>query len=596
MITAIFILAAASLIASGVLFKHQRLTTLLATTGVLWEGHWLLTTLLQRTLFPFINASTFYTIFAVIVLLVWGLWYKKWSFPWRPTKLSLLKEGVVAIVIAVTLAAAFLVAQFNGWYNGSWVMHGFYNGDTATLIALTQGSFNTNTLLKTNLFAAGTSLEYPTLLHGGLATFMQGLDLSSGWLQTLPYLTYFQIIITIPLFFLLWDLVTPAPSEEWKLWYGVRPRNLMYIVQGGIVLLVMMLAWDNFVYPQSHFFLTALFILEAALFISARKLSGFAQLPAVKTALAITIVLMFANAVTGAAATAIAAAFCIVRANDRQRPLYERGLFAIAIPILAAIFLAATPGEGSFGWPQFSYTAALDMLRLAPYILVLAAASLWQLTQHRFTSTAVAACVTLAFISFFFSTRDIVVANASRFFYHSLLIGFPLLIYPLIRTTAWIRRELLHTTHTFTELATGWVFAVTTVLLLILPALASVASAHDNLMFKDEQVISRSTQEGMDWLAKNTDLSSVILSSPDAPWIVPLLAGRSMLRADYWLSPDDLILNDVRAAFAGHLAAQENVTTLADYLVVRNHESPYWPNALSEPAFSNEAVTIYSLR
>lgn len=593
MVTALVMLAAGALIGSGVLIKHERWITWLALAGVLWEGQWLLISWTHRALLPDVSKEISFLAGALALLVFWGVKMRQWQRPRGAKGEGWHRELPVVSVTLVVLAAAVLIAGYNNWNGGTWTVHGFYNGDTATLISLTQASLETNRLVALNPFAAGTGLEYPAVVHGALADFIAAIGRTGEWLKLLPLMTYVQIIITLPLFFLLWDLITPRPGEMWRLWYGVEHPRLMYWVQACIVLTIAALSWDNYVYPQSHFFLTALFLLEVIAFARAQPMNFKEQLLPAGTGLLAAVLLMGSNAVLGAAAAAVAIAWGIVRAADKKRLVAERAVWVLSIPVLGGFFLSITTGNGAFGWPNFSYTAALDMVRLAPYVIALSAAAWWQAAKKPFVSLASVACFGLAFVTFFFSTRNIVAENASRFFYEGLLVGMPLLIYPLIRAVQWARRELWHTSHTVAELLIGYGAAATIIMIFLLPAGASMASAHDNLMFKDTQVIDEPVQKGMAWLNNHSSPEALIIASPEEPWIVPVLAGRAMLRTNYWLSPDDGKLADITAAFRGEQEAQKTVKSLADYLVVTKPDRVHWQALKEEPIFDNGAVVIY---
>lgn len=586
MVSSILLLGLASLVASGVLFAHQRALTYLAAAGVLWEGQWLLLTLLDRTVLEGVETRVVFDSGALILLAIWLLFYRRWSFPYISGAGSGRRDLAVLAVLFVVLTAAWLVINANGFLDGAWVTHGFYNGDTTTFIALVQRSLLTAGLVDTNPFAGGGALEYPTLLHAGVASVLTAVGISGSWLYFLPAMTLLQIIITVPLFFLLMDVVFPEPNEPWKRWFGVPSRLVILAGQAGLVLFVLALAWDNYVYPQSHFFLTGLFLLQVALLIRRR----------VVPASAVALVLMLANAVTGAAAVAVLAIFYWLQAADRKQEVTQRFGYLGGVVLWVIVFLLFAPGEAAWGWPTFSYTAAPAMIRLGPILVALLAAVWLKLDKQQFLSAAVAVLAAMGFVVFFFSTRNIVIENAERFFYHALVIGFPLLLSLLIRLFYWLRRQLIDTDRPLGQVVAGWLAAVALLLATLLPAGASVASAHDNLMFKDKRVVTITQREALDWLAENTGINAIILSSPNPPWAVPIFAGRALLRADYWLSPQDELARQVTAAFAGDRAAQEMILNQADYLLLPQNEQELWDVSAYDQVFSNTAVNIYRLR
>lgn len=582
MTLAIIALTAASIIGSGVLFKHQRWFTYVALVLTLVEAQWLLLALISRD---------YYTAGSLVLLAFWLVFIRHWKIPAWNSKFGLAKEVAVAAVLAVVLFATYLILSANGFHNGDWVMHGFYNGDTTTLVSLVENARLTPGLSQTNPFAAGESLEYPTLLHIGIADL-----LPDNWLEQLPLLMYLQLLATVPLFFLLWDLVYAEPAEKWKRWFGVNSRMLVIAVQAALVFYVMALSWDAFVYPQSHFFLTGLFLAQVAILISAQNAKGKDQLLPVSAGTALALVLMFANAVTGTAAVAAVCVFYLLRAYNKGRSKLERGVFLAGIPLFAVLFFAFTPGNGSFGIiPGFSYTAAIDMLRLAPIALAMVLAIFWYLGKYPFLNWAAGSMFALAFFTYIFSTRDIVVANASRFFYHGILFGFPLLMFPLLSATGWIKRELLYTQHKVTEYLIGWILVGSSVAFFLLPALASGASTHDNLMLKNRQVVTAEEQEALSWISENTVADDVFVMQPDFPWTVPFFTGRSLLRTNYWLSVEDDKTAAVNAAFAGDTAAQQQFADHADYLYLRAAEKSSWETESLSKVFGNDRVEIFEL-
>lgn len=588
----IFLLVLASALASGYFFAHQRLLTYIATIGVLTEGVWLFLTWVSRsvedTRVYWVGAGVFF-IWSLFLVRRWRTSAQMWKNP--------AKDVAVLVVMGITLVAAWSIVRLNGFQaDGSWLTHGFYNGDTTTFVSLVQRSLTTDGLVHQNPFAGNGELEYPTLLHAAVANFVSALGITDNWLFFLPIMTLVQIVLTVPIFFLLWDLVWPAPPQRWQLWLGVPSRLAVTIIQAVITLLIMMASWDTFVYPQSHFFLTGLFLLVVCLWINNFTLRGQSQIPLIIFTYLLATALGIANAVTGTAAIAIVGVFGLLRANDKKRPVMERGIFLLTLPVLAAIFLLATPGNAALGLPHFSYTAALDMLRLTPLLVVLAIGIMLNLSRQPVIAISAVALSALACVIFIFSTRDIIVDNASRFFYHALLIGFPLMISPLLRVYYWLKRELVYTTHSLAGLATGWAMVAVAVGLLVLPGLASVASAHDHLMFKDPQHITLGMRLAMDWVNDNIPTDSVVIASPDAPWAVPLFTGRSLLRTDYWLSPDDVVLADVKAALAGEKAAQEKILPQADYLLLTFKERKLWEPLPLEKIFDNVAVAIYKIK
>ncbi len=586
LITTLLILG--SFIASGVLFEHKRMFTFIAAAGVLWEGQWLLLTVLDRMFLREVSSQSVFMIGSILLLSAWLFFLKKFKFPRINSYVSDLS---VLLVLGVVLVAGWLVVGVNGWQNDSWVMHGFYNGDTTTFVALVQRSLLTDGLVEMNPFAGGGVLEYPTLLHAGVAGIVVG-----DWLKFLPVITLLQILLTIPIFFLLWDVMFPEPKNKEEKWFGVMSRGVVFGIQAIVVLYVLALSWDGYVYPQGHFFLTGLFVLLSTLLVRGYREKVWRECLWVVPANLIAFVLMLSNAVTGTAAVALVSVFFLLRAGDKERGVVWRVLHLLKIPVWAILFVLFTPGNGSFGIiPHFSYTAAIDMLRLAPVMMILGAAIFWSLKEKTLVTAMVAGLSVLAMVAFVFSTRDIVVANASRFFYHAILVGFPLLIYPVIRGWFWLKRELFNTTYFFVQSSVGWLVVVVFAVMLVIPAGASVLSAHDNLMFKNETIVSSDMLEAVEWIRMNSFEDDIYIASPHGPWVIPFFTGRLLLRTDYWLSPgDDLEIKTV-AAFQGDKMAQEEIMKEAQYLFLTKEEQGLWGGLNREILFENSEVVIYSL-
>lgn len=594
-----FALTISGLLGSGLLFRHQRILTYLATAAVLAEAEWLFLTLLARTIFTTINPVVVFASGTTLFLIICLMFLKSWHWPVNKNVLMSGRDIWVLLAILPTLLSCLLIFQFNSFTSDSWLIHGFFNGDTATFAALVNRSLTNNHLWQTNPFAGNGPLEYPTLVHAGLASFLTLLHLDSNWLSRLPIITVIQLLLTIPLFFVLFDTVFPEPPEQWRRWFGVPSRLAIYALQTVIVLYAMGLAWDMYVYPQSHFFLTGLFLLLVTCLWHSYHGRGVKPVATFFVAAVITFVLLLSNAIFGTTAIAMMVSFSLLRANDRSRAIGERGLFLGLIVIWIGVFLLALPGQAQFGHPDFSYTAALDMLRWSPAILLLCLAILVSFRQHLLLSSLTSVGMALAFFTFFFSQREIILDNASRFFYVAILIGFPLCLAPLIQVWYWVKRQLIYSTCSLAECVTGWVAISIVLALFSLPALASVASTHDHLMYSDEQTISPAIREALDWIQDNTLSDSVFVASVNPPWSIPYLTGRAQFRTDYWLSPNDDLLVQMQAAFFGDARAQLEVAKKADYVFLTETERASWENNSelqlrpSYKVFDNRAVVIY---
>lgn len=592
MLVQMILLGVSSLIASGVLFRHRTVLTYLAAAGILWEAQWLFLTLLARTWLQSVSPELVYLLGVVIILLGWlvphfarrasrGLRFAPsiGSWDWR-------SEVAIAVVLLLVLGAARMIFSYNSFNEtSSFVTHGFFNGDTATLMAITQRAFSTGGLVNDNPFAGNGSLEYPSLLHSGLATLLRSSFGGQGWWEWLPLMTYFQIFLTVPMFFLVWEAVLPEKRGVWPV-----------VISAAVILFVLMLSWESYVYPQGHFFLVGMFLMMGALLTRSAGKTIRESWPELGVAVLIGAVLLFSNAVTGTAAVLLKIVFDGLQGMRRGISMGERVGWGIGVTFWIVMFFLFTPGNGSLALvPHFAYTAAGELGRLGPVIMLLAIGMFWQFERKLFLSLTTVALLGLAFVTFVFSSRGIVVENSSRFMYHGLLLAFPLLYMPLVRSYYWFRREFLLSSRTFQEKVLGWGMVVVLLGIFLLPAGASVASTHDNLMFKDEHQISGNLREAASWILHTTDSEAIFLANPETPFWIPVLSGRAMLRSDFWLSPDDVDLANVKAAFKGNMAAQEAVTGKADYLAIISTEAEFWKLG-RKPVFKNSEVAIYELR
>ncbi|MGH9856730.1 MAG: hypothetical protein ACRD4B_02690, partial [Acidobacteriota bacterium] len=176
MVLAHSILLVASFLASGILFTHKRILTLIAAAGVIFEGSFLFLTLLDRTILASGNSFVVYLIGSCLFAGAGILAIRNWKWPYaRPG--SGVRDIAVLLTLIFPLLAAFLVFQYNGYQQEAWVAHGFFNGDTATFTALVHRSLFTDGLVTTNPFAATDYLEYPTLLHAAVATMLEDIGI-----------------------------------------------------------------------------------------------------------------------------------------------------------------------------------------------------------------------------------------------------------------------------------------------------------------------------------------------------------------------------------------------------------------------------------
>lgn len=583
MLISIFFLAVAALLASGIIFSHRHILTYIAAAAGLWEAAWLALTLLSRTVFTGHTDIVFPAGAAVLLIgsLFWAR-YRKPMVPLGRAKHDLIGEFFILVVTSAVLLGSFFVMRSNGFNEHQYITHGFYNGDVATFTALVNRSFFEETLVTKNPFAANGALEYPTLLHTAVAHLLGSAG--SGWIILLPAMTYITIFATVPLFFLVWE----QDRET-----GNYPRWLPLV----LVPLILTASWDSYIYPQSHFFITGLLLLAVALLQQATVMPRAFRTIVELVAATVTFVLLLSNAVYGTAAAAVLAAYVLWQATMPDTSASRRNWSWVALAGIAAAFLLFAPGVPAFGSVSFSYSAAFEMLRLAPLLALFITGLFLAAKKRPEAITLPTILMAFGFITFFFSQRDIVVANSGRFFYLALLVAFPLMAEPSMRAFNYIQTHLRKTKDIVPRL-TAWVLVGASGTILLMPSVASIASAYDNLLLNDTQIVDTGMRTALWWIEDMTAPDAVFLASPYSPFSIPALTGRALLRSDdFWLSPQDVVLADTRAAFAGDIAAREHVYPLANYLLLTQAERGLFEPLPSQhtKVFDNNAIVIYRL-
>jgi len=570
------------------------MVTFLATGLTLAAALWLQLSLLARIFEETVDAEVLFLLGSFSFLIALLLRWRSFSIPWWHSPVNVHDELVPLFATALVVLGTVPVLLANGWQGGQFILRGFFHGDTTTFVSLTQRSLLEDGLVSQNVFAGNGSLEYPTLLHAGMADFLTATG-NTDVLIVLPWLTIIGVLITVPVFWLLWDAIMPSQKKN-EPWLGLRSLLMPILLQFAAPMYVLTMSWDRYIYPQTHFFLTGMFVVLASLLYSHARSVGPKQYVALCAATIITFVLMLSNAVTGTAAMVVLLAYLGMGMLDNGKSLQARVVGLVVSTLLLLVFIVATPGQGAISLvPGLSYTAANDMLRLLGPLLLVVAGLLTNAQRREFLVTSIGGLSILAFIAYIFSSRDIVVANSSRFFYHAILIGFPLAVFPLVRMSFWLKQQLLHSSQSLVSRMGSWGVVVAVILLGLLPGLTGGAVAYDNLLFGETTVVVQDQAAALAWIADNTAASDIFVASPDSPWLIPLFTGRALLRTNYWLDAKDSVTEEVNRAFAGDVTAQAGVIAKAQYLVLPTEDLGRWSNQGGSAVFSNEALTIFSL-
>ncbi len=592
----ILLFIASALIGSGILFHHKRFLTYIALAGVILEAEMLLTTFLHRTIAHSISGPTFYLIAGIVFTTAWLAFYTSWKSPYSVPG-SGKRDAYVGIALLIVLASAYPIISANGFVGEEFVLHGFYNGDVATFMSLVQKSFNTTELVSQNPFSANGSLEYPTLLHGTVSDFFSLLGIGKDWLRYLGLMTYVQILLTIPLFFLLWDTVYPEPKNPAEKWFGLSSRAQTYSLELLLTLVAIFLSFDSFVYPQSHFFLIGIFLASLALLAKAALLSGKDQLVPLVTGFSFALLLLMSNTVTGTVAVALAGVLCFVRIFDKKRPILERALFLLIGFLLLVAMKYASDGRTAFNHLHFSVSSAGDMVRAGLPALFVIGASLYSLSKKQYLAVSAGIVCLLGFAVFFLSDRNIVTENASRFLYHGFLIGFVLLLPLIIQLLYWVRRELLLTTRPMSERIAGWILVLCALAIIILPIGISSGTTYMSLLGKDKNTISTNMRIALWWIDDHAPANAIVLANPNEPFMVPMFTGRAMLRAkDYWLSQDDEVAHNLDKAFAGDSAAQKEILPLGSFLLLNKEDAKMWDTTKFKKVADTGDMLVYAIK
>lgn len=503
-------------------------------------------------------------------------------------------EAILAMAFLPVLASTLAVSAVNGYVTlpdgrEEFQARGFVNGDTMTLFALTQasGARQGAGLLRQNPFAGNGPLEYPTLLHRALADVLMvtGGDVTRvAWWLMLPVLagTVAVSVLSAQCF---------LRKEKVPLWSAL----LLLAAFGS--------TWESFTYPQSHTFLTGLFVLFVLLLVLRDQSERVVERRVLRFAIGtLAIVLLFSNAVLGTAAVGIAVGSNLLQFFNRSWPLRDRLSGLIGSTILITLFLLFPPGAGALGTVNAAYTAVPQFLTAA----LLALPVLWALWHtvwlHRSPSLLAAAVVlpALGFVTLLFSERDIVAENSPRFLFLLILLGWPALI-PLVQRTAdWWWRQVRYVEQTVAEHVVLWGGGVLTVLVLLLPVAASVLGTLDVLVRKPPRIVSADELAAFAWIRAHTAPDAVFLRAPEsvfenqrvAPLSLPAFTGRAQLRSEYWLSPDDAMLERMRRAFRSPGQPARSPEARITHVVCGPEVSQCPSVGSSPPLFTSGAVTV----
>lgn len=474
-------------------------------------------------------------------------------------RLSLVTRGDAIFLLAFVslLVSMLLVSRANGYMPGpgggeAFHARGFVNGDTMTLFALTRGQMQWR-----NPFAADQPLEYPTLVHETLADVMTatGSDITrAAWWLIVPVLfgTVAVSVLSSSVIF---------RGQNVPLWTVL----LLLIAYGS--------TWESFTYPQSHTFLTGLFVLFVLLLVRRDQCEHALERRLLRFAVGgLAILLLFSNAVLGTAAVAVAVGSNILQLFNRSWTPRDRISGIIGSAILLVLFFFFPPGAGALGTLNVAYTAVPQFMVAAVSALVVLWA-FWETAWIHRSVTLLGASVllpVLAFVTLAFSGRDIVAENSPRFLFLLALVGWPAVIPVVQRLGDQWWRQVRHVEHSVAELAVLWGGGAFALLVLLLPAAASVAGTLDVLVRKPPLIVSYDELEAFAWIRAETPPDAVFLRAPEstfenravAPLSLPAFTGRAQLRSEYWLSPDDAVLNEVREFFAGRGPAPRGASYL----------------------------------
>jgi len=579
----VIILVISSLLGSGIVFTHKRIFTFLSTVLVLWQAQWMLISLASRTALQNFGATKIFIFGSIIFFIFWVIQYKKWKFPKSENKKELIWSNLVPLIIlGVVVYTILRISSVNGLMpDGTWKFHGYYNGDTFLLSSLVERSLNQTLLVDQNPSAANSPLPYPTVIHAAIADFLKTFGLSSNWLYLLPAFTIAQAFAIIGMFFALVDVFSDK----------MRQSRRFHVLSGLIVLLVMTYSWSDYVFPQTHLFVIALELFLASILLR-NESSGLKNLILWFPIAAITaFLLLVSNSILGTVSVVIIAAYSLFKIISKNN-LRTKVTHIILIIFWFNLFKNFSAGNPNLGQLTISYEYASQLLQQAGLFLLLIFAGLLYRKDGILLKIMATFTALLSFIALFFSQSSLLLENSGRFLYESIRIAFPLII-PL--SLIGLDKVFLSQKNTFLPKVVSFgLLSLAGLLILILPALASVSKTQYNLEKGDEFVILKNEIEAFNWIKANTKPDAVFLANPEQPWPVPFFTGRAILRAEgYWASPQDGVLDSVKKAFANDPESQASVLEKVDYVILHQKIVKNWVNQKITRVYKSNGIYIY---
>lgn len=588
-LVAALVLLIASFLGSGILFKHVRFLTYVSAALTLWQTSWIFLSYASRTIFHTISGPLVFLIGSGAACIVWAFAYRQWKKPiYHSLKNSWWANGAPLLIILIALLATLRISSVNGpGPQGSWQLHGFFNGDTFMMAALVERSLTQTTLVIENPTSANGSLPYPSVLHAGMADFIKTIGIQNTWQHHLTFFTILQIILIVGMFFLLVD----------TMWKKLPQTPTFHIVSAATILLIMGYGWDDYVFAQSHLFLIAVELLLAIILLEIKDSSNIKTfLTAYGMGSVTALTLILSNSVLGTVGAAMITSFSLLFACNQKKPMLFKIMHGVLAVFWILIYKHFMVGSSALGGFHFSYLYVEPLMRLSPLIILFVIAS-WIYRKDAAVITVLAvSSMALAFIALFFSENPLLLDNAPRFLYDGLRVGFPLLIPLFIKAVELIKEQLTKNTNgLFGLLPLGAALSIG-LLLLTLPAFASIKSAHYNLEVNDEHIVRKSELDALQWLKQHTTPNAIVIAPPASPWTIPYFTGRALLRAeDFWASSQDGTLSLIQAGMEGDKDAQKEALRYADYLFIPQDKRPIWEENAITKVYKNKDYFIYQV-